>query len=264
MNNEESRDINSQLRRFNAWWDSFILEAIPILAMASMVMGTVAVFNRSGLATAPVYVLAWAIIQAVSIDGLFFAVWGRVFTKRFSWENCGMILIGIICSIVAIWITSVLSFQVLWGINDSHIAMARLGISSSTFTGLRSLLAIVTFIMMVYVRSKSIDVNINTCEKAVFIAEEKAMPIAIERPEGYETIAPSDVEIDEMPPLPLKRATSHSPAFQAILNVYRQSIADGRKMKQEEIAKKAGVGYSTVKKYMPQVRQALESSQQAL
>src|SRR5438270_13857935 len=92
-------DINGSLQRFNEWFDSFILEALKPLSILSMGLGTVAVFNLQGLAIDPRFVISWAIVQALSMDGLFFATWDRLFSIKPSREKwlpiVGLSLIGI-------------------------------------------------------------------------------------------------------------------------------------------------------------------------
>ena len=147
-------NIIQKIRQFNDFWDCLILEIIKPVAMLSMAMGTVAVFNLSGLAIQTWFVTLWAIVQAVSIDGLFFATWDRLFTAKRSWAMLGLALVGVVLALVAIAINAILGFQVLWAIADSQAAMSRLGISSSLFTVVRAILAVTVFIMIAYVRSR--------------------------------------------------------------------------------------------------------------
>src|SRR5260370_37282538 len=104
-------NINHKLKSFNGWWDEFILEAIKPAAILSMGLGTAAIFNLQGLAISPWFVTLWAIVQAVSIDGLFFATWHRLFSQRLKKANAlaiiGVTFIELILSLIAIAIHAI-------------------------------------------------------------------------------------------------------------------------------------------------------------
>src|SRR5258708_12281676 len=138
-------NINAKLKSFNKWWDDFILEAIKPAAILSMGLGNVAIFRLQGLAINRWFVLSWAIVQAVSIDGLFFATWDRLFSQKLKRANVlaiiGLSFIGLVLALIAIVINAIIGFQVLWALADSQVAMTRVGISSEIFTGLRPVLA---------------------------------------------------------------------------------------------------------------------------
>src|SRR5258708_26684585 len=140
-------DITGKLKSFNEAWDYFILEVIKPAAILAMGLGTVAIFNLQGLAISPWFVLSWAIVQAVSIDGLFFATWDRLFSQKLkkanAWSIIGLSFIGLVLALIAIAINAIIGFQVLWALADSQVAMARLGISSNLFTAVRAVLAVV-------------------------------------------------------------------------------------------------------------------------
>src|SRR5260221_5641971 len=173
-------NINAKLKSFNHWWDEFILEAIKPAAILSMGLGTVAILNLQGLAISPWFVTSWAIVQAASIDGLFFATWDRLFGLQLKKANTlaiiGLALIGLTLGLIAIAINAVLGFQVLWAIADSQQAMARLGISSELFTSMRAILAVVVFVMISFVRARA-RAN-EEAHASLSISHERAKPRA--------------------------------------------------------------------------------------
>ncbi len=247
----KSPDINGGLRLFNQWWDDFILELIKPAAILSMGLGTVAIFNLQGLAIAPWYVLLWAIVQAISIDGLFFATWDRLFSQKLRRANIlaiiGLSFIGLILALVAIAINAVLGFQVLWAIADSQEAMARLGISSSLFTIIRAILAVAIFIMMAYVRSRAratTESTVATKTRAVHSPKKATVAIVEAEPVAIPLVATSI-------------ANGHSPEFHKIMEAWLRHSQQGEKINMKAIADEAGVGYSTVKKHAPKIKQEL-------
>ncbi len=116
-------DINGGLRKFNAWFDEFILEVAKPLAILGFTMGTVDIYTRGGLATQPLFAVPWSVVQALTIDGLFFAVWWRFFAAKWTWRtataNVGLFIIGLVLSIVATATNMILGFQQLWGVSDT-------------------------------------------------------------------------------------------------------------------------------------------------
>lgn len=266
--------INAKLKQFNLWWDEFILELIKPMAILSMTMGTVAVFNLSGLAIRPWFVTSWAIVQAMSIDGLFFATWDRFFTSKRSWAMIGLLFVGITLAIVAVAINAILGFQVLWAIADSQQAMTRLGINSSLFTFIRAILAVTVFIMIAYVRTHTVD-SPPVAPVSVAISEEHSplarsprrakppTPVAIAEhasiTHSLDDVAMADSHVATGEPSDSPSiATSNQGHRERIKATWLQHSQEGRAIQLTEIAADAGVGYSTVKKYAASIRAEIE------
>lgn len=258
-------DINGKLKSFNKWWDEFILEAIKPVAILSMGLGTVAVFNLQGLAVSPWFVALWAVVQAMSIDGLFFATWDRLFSQKLKWSNAlaifGLAFIGLVLALIAIAINAILGFQVLWAIADSQTAMTRLGISSELFTVIRAVLAVVVFIFISFVRARARsneEANTPTTlspQKAKSLAKvtvREAKPLAL--PE----VASSHEEANqEIPVIDILRARPES-RYELIKAAMAKAIDNGEKLNLKAIADETGAGYSTVKLYAPKIKQELQ------
>jgi DNA-binding transcriptional regulator YiaG len=146
------KDINRGLRRFNEWFDVFILTAAKPLSMVGFAMGTVDIFNRGGLAINPFFSFGWSLVQAITIDGLFFAVWYRIFEHGISrWRRFFLGIIGVVLGFVVVVTNGILGFQQLWGVGDSQSAMVRLGIEPALFTLVRAVLVVMVAIMVAYV-----------------------------------------------------------------------------------------------------------------
>jgi hypothetical protein len=242
-------DVNSNLKRFNAWWDIFILEAIKPVAILSMGMGTVAVFNLQGLAIQPWFVVSWATVQALSIDGLFFATWDRLFSlklqKAHAWAIVGLLFIGIIMAIIAIAINAVLAFQVLWDIANSENAMARLGISPELFTAIRAVLAVVVFIFISYVRARA-RANEQPSMQEVMAKRTAAKKATISH----------TVTIEEAKPIAIPEvAVSHSSnKYELFKEAIARASERGEKINLTVIAQEIDAGYSTVKLYKKRMK----------
>ena len=269
--------MNTSLKKFNAWWDVFILEAIKPLAIASMALGTIAVFNLQGLAIQPWYVMAWAIIQAMSIDGLFFATWDKLWSTRLHKSNIfamiGLLYIGLILSVVAIAINAILGYQVLWGIADSAQAMLKLGISPELFVDVRAGLAIIVFIMISFVRAQNrsnelLDEQIVAAKREKVQSKKKSLTsnhtesIRLS-PQSLKSnhieairLSPQSQQSNSLQPMPIEEAKNAS-KYDLIKHTYQQKLDAGQKCTQEQLAEESGAGLSTVKLYLPRIKKEL-------
>ena len=240
--------ITRRLKTFNQEWDAFILEAIKPVSILSMGLGTVAIFNLQGLAISPWFVISWAIVQAASIDGLFFATWDRLFSQKPMWKNAlaiiGLTIIGLTLALVAIAINAILGFQVLWAIADSQQAMTRLGISPELFTLIRAGLAVVVFIFISFVRARA---RVN---------EEANVPVAVS-PKVAKSRANVMVVEANPPAIPEVASSREESKRELIKAAMAKAKANGQKLNLKAIADETGAGYSTVKLYAPKIKQEL-------
>ena len=170
MKENFGENINRKLRGFNRWFDAFILEAAKPLAILGFTMGTVDIYTRGGLATQPFFAVPWSVVQALTIDGLFFAVWwrffGAIWTKKTWPANIGLLLIGLVLSGVATLTNMILGFQQLWGVSDSQMAMSRLGIDPVAFTVTRAVLVVAVTVMVSFTYFKSHSTTMDNVPKA--------------------------------------------------------------------------------------------------
>jgi hypothetical protein len=243
-------DINGSLKRFNSWWDIFILEAIKPLGMLSLGLGTLAVFSVEGLAISPWFVISWAIVQALSIDGLFFVTWDRLFSQKLMWSNLlasmGLALIGTIMLLVAIAINAIIGFQVLWLIPSSQVAMARLGISPELFTAGRAALAGVVFVMISFVRARA-KVNEPTPVSSPALSKKARISPVVTVRESKPLELPEIAQSNEEADFVLTSSNSHSHKKELIKNALTEKVATGEKINMRVLADEIEVSYSYVK-----------------
>jgi len=138
--------ITNALRAFNRWRDEFLIELSTLLLLVGFVMGTIDILARKGIAVQGWFTVTWAIVQAIAIDGLFFAVWSRVARAEWTWrtapKNMSMIVVGLILALVAMVVNGILGYQQVAGIADSFTAMTALHISASAFALTRAILVV--------------------------------------------------------------------------------------------------------------------------
>lgn len=221
------------LRNINDARDEFLIELSTLLLLIGFVMGTIDLYIRGGITVTIWYSLPWAIVQAIGIDGLFFAVWSRI--SRTAWQPgqrarlIGMLFVGIVLAIVATIINGVLGYQQITGIPDSLVAMERLGISPLAFTWTRAILVVaVALLVQLFCRGKRAE-------------------IAKLAPE----IAPATTEIsqttDELPAISAGPTLLQLPAKPAISDeIILQFLAEHPEMKQKEIALELQISESRI------------------
>jgi 5-methylcytosine-specific restriction endonuclease McrA len=158
----DGQSLTNQLHAFNNWRDDFLIEASTLLLMLGFIMGTVDILTRGGVAVTSWFTVSWAIIQAVAIDGLFFAVWGKI--ARSQWKKgyraklVAMVFVGITLAIVATLVNDILSYQQLADVADSLTAMNSLHIDSSLFVHVRAILVVaVALLVQLFCRGKKDD-----------------------------------------------------------------------------------------------------------
>ena len=247
--------VNRGLRLFNIWFDGFLLEAARPLAMLGFAMGTVDIFTRGGMAPQAWFAVGWAIIQAITIDGLFFAVWYRIGDTK--WEPgkrfalVGLWIIGSILGAVAFATNAILGFQQLWGIADSQTAMLRLGIDPALFTLIRAILVVAVSIMVAFVYQRSI-------RSALEVAP--VVPVAPTVAQPSVRIAP--VSTDEQPrstPEHSARLLEGPHSKETIQSMLRQD----RSINLSKLSVKTGVAYSTLTKWRRELAAEAEEENDA-
>lgn len=172
----------NKLRAFNAWRDDFLIEASTLLLIAGFVMGTVDIFVGGGIATQEWFKVSWAIVQALAIDGLFFAVWGRV--ARATWtrdqmgKNAALVGVGLVLALVAALVNDILTYQQINGIADSIDAIRKLGIDVTAFTHIRAVLVVgVGVLVQLFCRSELPQLTgIHTVHQRVDREENSELP----------------------------------------------------------------------------------------
>jgi signal transduction histidine kinase len=288
--------ITERLRQFNNWRDDTLIDASTLLLMIGFIMGTFDLLTRIGIATSPWFTGLWAIVQALAIDGLFFAVWAKV--ARFKWAKAtwlhgiAIVAVGLLLAIVAILVNAVLSLQQLTGIADSLQAMAMLHISSIAFVWARAILVVtVALLVQLFCRgnqgSPSTDSPSLTITN-VAITEERS-PVKRSHSHKKATVIDShntatvaipehasiDRSLENVAHSPNEQgyvaceettdthhmaivATGNQGYRERIKATWLRYIEEGRDIQLTEIARDADVGYSTVKKWAASIRAEIE------
>src|SRR5450755_4285666 len=122
----------AQLKAFNEWRDAIVIEAATGLLISGFILGTIDIFVGGGVATAAWFKISWAVVQALAIDGLFFAVWGRVakaqWTRANLQKNIPLVAVGLVLALVAALVNDILTYQQVNSLANSIDAIRKLGI----------------------------------------------------------------------------------------------------------------------------------------
>src|SRR5882762_36158 len=131
--------------------DAILVRICQFCLMLGFIAGTIAVLStRYNINAAPWFNITWAIVQAIAIDGLFFAVWSIwQRAKGQGWLRVWYFLIGILLGCVAALVNDIVSFSELNRVSTISLTMYQLHISESDFSLSRSVLVVLVSILIV-------------------------------------------------------------------------------------------------------------------
>ena len=131
--------------------DAFLIRICQFCLMLGFIAGTIAVLStRYNINAMPWFNITWAVVQAIAIDGLFFAVWSIwQRSKGQGWLRVWYFLIGILLGCVASLVNDVVSFSELNRVSTISLAMQQLHINESDFSLSRSVLVVLVSILIV-------------------------------------------------------------------------------------------------------------------
>jgi hypothetical protein len=130
--------------------DAFLMRWCQFSLMIGCILGTFGLYATSfNLTAQPVFNGIWAGIQAVSIDGLFFAVWS-VWRRSEGkgWLRTWYFFIGVLLMAVAAMVNGVVSFTELHKVATISLAMQELHIDESAFSWSRSVLVVLVAVLI--------------------------------------------------------------------------------------------------------------------
>lgn len=231
-----------KLRGFNGKLDEFLVEVSFPLLILGFIMATVDLFLHGQMATFGPFKWLWSVVQAIAIDGVFIAIWLRIFTTKWLWATCWKLVFlvpaGLLMAIVAGVVNDIMTYQEVYAIADSVQAMHALQIDIATFTHVRAFLVIFVAILLIPLRKPmaipdsqvAIPIQQKRPRQRAIVIEEKAPPVAIAE----------HAEAIEKAPEPTPRE----------LCIARWEASDKSQGVKKAIAAELGMGYSTVKKYI--------------
>lgn len=195
------RRYTETLRSFNDWFEEFMVEASRPLIMLGFIFGTVNVFTGgTELARSDVFTVSWAIVQAVSVDGLFFAVLSQLKSAK-GWKRI-LPLGGVALSLalVAFLVNDTLSFQQVNSVS-MRLAMDALGVPSVLFTHVRAGLVVAVSIASALVLERKQDfmaVVTEIVEQVQSLETDSAL-ILTEEPRERSTETVKEVHLIDLP-----------------------------------------------------------------
>ena len=245
---------------FSEWVGEMAIAYSPAMFSVGMAMVAVSIALRGAIATNVIFDVAWAIVTAVCVDGLWLGVWLRLSDSRITDWASGLrymatLLVALLMFVVGAAMSVLVTFQQVNGVSDELIAMNTLHIDSLTFVVARGLLVMLCASLAILFKLK----------KPEPITSEKAKPKAKISPKQ------SNVTISETSPLALpepKEANQELPVidilrarpesrYELIKAAMAKAIDNGEKLNLKAIADETGAGYSTVKLYAPKIKKEL-------
>jgi hypothetical protein len=131
--------------------DAILVRICQFCLMLGFIAGTIAVLStRYNINAAPWFNITWAVVQAIAIDGLFFAVWSIwQRSKGHGWLRVWYFFIGILLGCVAALVNDIVSYSELNRVSTIAQTMQQLHISESDFSLSRSVLVVLVSILIV-------------------------------------------------------------------------------------------------------------------
>ena len=238
--------------------DTALINVSSLFLLVGFILGTIDIFVRGGIATTPWFTWSWAIIQAASIDGLFFGIWGKValspWSKKSRKYDVTMVAAGLLLAFVAAQVNNILNYQQLNRVPDSVAAMAALGINQALFTSVRGYLivGVAILVQVVYRRSLHQGEENSPEEKSVdpqYPTVVTPVPQLIPLAASSMPIVEKEEETEEVENTPVYTKTQES-----ILLAIDKFTRENKKFTNVELSTETGIPLGTVKKYAPQVK----------
>lgn len=236
------------------WVGEMAMAYSPIMFFAGMAMATMSIALRGAIATNVAFGVLWAIITAICVDGLWLGIWLRVRSSKItSWATGlrygAMVVIALFMALVCAAMSILVTYQQVNGISDELLGMNNLHIDSLTFTVARGVLVVLCATMAIWFRGEKQEA-----------APKKATPT---RNTVKATVTTPQVKVMPVPATPvaipaIAESIAHSPEYEKIKTTMATAIEDGKlSVTLQTIAIAAGVGYSTVKKHAPKIKEEL-------
>lgn len=147
---------NNRVVRWAQTWlidfsDAILVRLCQFCLMLGFIAGTIAVLStKFNINAQPWFNIVWAVVQAVAIDGLFFAVWTIWKNSQGKgWLRTWYFFIGILLGCVAALVNDIVSYSELQAVPTIGLAMQQLGIREGDFSLSRSVLVVLVSILIV-------------------------------------------------------------------------------------------------------------------
>lgn len=231
------------------WVGEMAIAYSPAMFSIGMAMVAVSIALRGAIATNVLFDVAWAIVTAICVDGLWLGVWLRLSDSRITDWTSGLrymatLLVALLMFAVGAAMSVLVTFQQVNGVSDELIAMHTLHIDSLTFIVARGLLVMLCASLAILFKLK----------KSEPIVPKKATPKSTPKA----IVATPEVTITQVtnPQLVALPAPTHSQEYEAIKAI--MAMPGGQPKSYKAISDEANVGYSTVKKWAPKIKKELQ------
>src|SRR5258708_107870 len=123
---------------FSEWVGEMAIAYSPAMFSVGMAIVAVSIALRGAIATNVIFDVAWAIVTAVCVDGLWLGVWLRLSDSRITDWASGLrymatLFVALLMFVVGAAMSVLVTFQQVNGVSDELIAMNTLHIDSLTF-----------------------------------------------------------------------------------------------------------------------------------
>lgn len=259
MNN--SKTINWLQTWLIDWFDAMLIRVCQFSLLLGFVGGTVAMLSTQiNLPSLMWFNVAWAIVQAISIDGLFFAVWGEWARGRVrGWTRVWYFTVGCFLGCVAALVNDVISYAELNHIPSVYQTMQVLHIPEGLFSLFRSILVVLTAILLVTLPREKISQPSSQGPREaepITIDEKSQGPRVENTSQTVGVVANHEESMNGC----LWDQQNLEPSDESMLPLVarvREMVAHNPQIGYRELAIKLNANHRTVRKYLTQARKDL-------
>lgn len=245
---ELGEKINTAGREFKSWFMDFTLVYTPIFVLVGLLMTGTNTYLNGRLATSLWFMVPWALVQVLAVDGLWFAVWIRILTDEYRWGwfiyHFFLILVGFTMTGIGIVMADILFFQEALGITSSLAAMQVIGLPLGIFLHSRAVLLMATATLAII-----LDKRMRSKPRFSASTVRKSSP----KPEPATVVIPADKPVVLALPEPAKPNGYR----EAIKSTMARFMAEGKSYTYKDLAAETGASLQTVKVHAPKIKQEL-------
>jgi len=226
--------------------------------MSGFILGTVEIFTpQVQLSSTAWYTLTWAIVQAISLDGLFLGV---LFLLRDNWKvydkptRLWYVVIVVLLGLVAALVNCTLAYQEIHQTVKVVDAMSQLGISQVTFAYTRAILIVLVTALVCTLPRKRIEDATDKLDQSVTEVVEQAVSaevgtLRIELTE-VKSLLYTIFEVQSPANIPEVREIPQLSTYERI----KEYMLSNPGVKNKDIVSNLGIPESTTKVYAAKVR----------
>ncbi len=248
-----------QVYGISEWAGEMAIAISPLLILVGMVMVTVSILLKGVIATQVYFEVPWAIIQAITVDGLWLGIWIRLHAAKLgTWplraKYTAMLFVAILMFAVGTSMSILVTYQEVNGVSDVLAAMGHLHISGDVFVISRGILVMLCATLAIPFRAHKyippVEQSIPAPVKKSTVRSTVKIPTVPARIPEKVTIT-EDKQPEGIRLLPSPDAEKSTAGYEQSIRRY---MAEHEVYTYKDVSTATGASIPTVKKWVPKIR----------